>query len=113
MFVTINHQGVNSYPLSTVTNNNGIWFLNLADLKDSSTGNSLPSSSEDQVVIEVDGGNGWQKEDSTRLVSDLGEESGYTLSIPYTPPPINQVDNPVLSPAIWQFHRTNARYHYL
>ena len=103
MFVTINHQGVNSYPLSTVTNANGIWFVNLTDLKDSSTGNSLPSSEEDQVIIEVCGGIEWQKEDSTRLVSDLAEESGYTLTVPCTPIIPPKVLTPVLSPATGSF----------
>lgn len=104
VFVTINHQGVNSYPVSTVTNTKGIWFVNLADLRDSSTGDSLPSSSEDQIIIEVDGGYEWQMVDSTRLVSDLAEESGYTLSISYTPPlapPLVAI--PVLSPATGNF----------
>ncbi|MEW5803153.1 MAG: chitobiase/beta-hexosaminidase C-terminal domain-containing protein [bacterium] len=104
VFITTSHDGVNSYPLSTVTDKNGIWVLNLADLKDSVGGDSLQKSLNDPISIEVNGGGGWQSEEM--IISDLTEEEGYILILNASAlPPVTPlvVATPVLSPAFEAF----------
>jgi|GEM_PF-6775701 len=96
VLVTINHRGVYSYPLSTRTTKDGIWLLNLADLKNSLTGDSLPNSPNDPVLIEVNGGDGWQADDTTRMISDLTEDKAYTLIV--SSPTSVVLATPIFSP---------------
>ncbi|MEW5800949.1 MAG: chitobiase/beta-hexosaminidase C-terminal domain-containing protein [bacterium] len=94
--VTVSHGGVDSYPLSTVTGKDGFWVFNLADLKKSTTGEPLCSSSGDSVLIEVQSDDGCSFADS-KLVSDLVQARNFALMAPA------QVEKPVLSPALTVF----------
>ncbi|MEW5803163.1 MAG: CARDB domain-containing protein [bacterium] len=78
VLVTVNQYGIVSDSLSVVTNRYGYWFINLADLKSSSTGNQLCAARDDEVSIEIVGPEGWWGED-VRLVDDLTEKKYYVL----------------------------------
>gem|GEM_PF-3217371 len=97
--VVVNQGMASSSPLTTLTNDKGVWFFNLADLKASTSGDPLWITDNDLVLIDIQTEDGCVFEDS-RSISDLTQGGNYTFT------PQCRVAKPVLSPAFVVFGDT-------
>jgi hypothetical protein len=86
-----------SHPLSTLTDSNGSWFVNLGNLKDSGDGSVFPYSAGDSIFIDAQGSGDGFGGDSTTVTGSSPQDVG---TIVLEAPPVGVEPQPISTSGI-------------